>query len=63
MMNKYDEFFNKEKKRMETRMNFFMMGKKVNEIIKQVILFYDQKDSNMHAIASLFGPEDQAIYA
>lgn len=41
MMDKYDEFFTAEKKRMEARMKYFMMGKKVNEIVKLVILFYD----------------------
>lgn len=63
MMDKYDEFFTAEKKRMEARMKYFMMGKKVNEIVKLVILFYDQKDSNLHSIVSEFSPEDQATYA
>jgi len=45
MMTKYDEFFDAEKKKVDARLTFFMAGKQINDIVKHVVTFYDQRDA------------------
>ncbi len=41
MMDKYDHFFEAEKRKVELRLNYFMTGKQMNEIVKLVIVHFD----------------------
>jgi CRISPR/Cas system-associated exonuclease Cas4 (RecB family) len=48
MMQQYDSFFEKEKEAAELRLNALMAGKNIHEVIKQVIKYYEESETNRH---------------
>lgn len=62
MIAKYDEFFEQEKKNAESRLNMFVAGKQMHEIVKQIIHFHDQKEANKHRAIFQMDNESQKVY-
>ena len=52
MIEKYDEFFAKERQIAEKRLTALMSGRQIHDLIKQVLEFYEVRERSKHKLSS-----------